>query len=668
MARNYIKKNQSYWQDKSAKMTQNIITSPNNENGYAPELVGEPYYISSASIDFSDSDYDEDNLFARKSGSRIGMDRDKGKRAKFGNIFILKSPYSNDGEVINIKETVSLCQKAYANIPVFRNAIDVLAEFSASEVYITGGNKTSREFIKRWFKKASIDNLIGQFFLEYYRSGNFFAYRVDGKFTDEDFNKMAQVYGAAKNTLPIRYIVLNPADIFAKSVASFTNTTYVKGISRFEAEKLRNAKTEDDKLIFDNLPKDIQIKIKEGNFSDYTTVQLPLTPDKIHTAFYKKQDYEPFAVPYGYPVLDDINWKLELKKIDQAVCRTVENIVLLVTQGDKDKGVNKKALDALKEIFANEKASRTLVADYTTKVDFIIPDLKKILGKEKYEEVDKDISEGLINLTGSADEKFANQQTKISVFLERLKDGRDEFLSGFLNPEIKRICKNMNFKSYPEAKFQEVNLKDDVALKKITLRLIELGVLTADDGIKALQTGVMPEEDERLSNQTTFKEQKDNGLYVPLTYNGAAKEEESHGLNSGGRPDGTGTPKTTDTKSPIGQGDQSKASLISVQSLIETTKKFGNIFKFAESFAKKQYNVKKLNPNQKQLINNICEAIISKYDSTNWESEVKNCLMNTSNLLALESKPNLVEIEDISQKYSLDTFAAALVFNSKKEK
>ena len=44
-------------------------------------------------------------------------------------------------------------------------------------------------------------------------------------------------------------------------------------------------------------------------------VQVDLDSERLVYSFYKKQDYEPFAVPFGYPVLDDINFKLELKKI-----------------------------------------------------------------------------------------------------------------------------------------------------------------------------------------------------------------------------------------------------------------------------------------------------------------------------------------------------------------
>ena len=80
---------------------------------------------------------------------------------------------------------------------------------------------------------------------------------------------------------------------------------------------------------------------------------MELDPSKLDHAFYKKQDYEPFAIPFGYPVLDDINWKIELKKVDQAISRTIQNVILLITMGaDPDKGgINPHNLQAMQSLF-----------------------------------------------------------------------------------------------------------------------------------------------------------------------------------------------------------------------------------------------------------------------------------------------------------------------------
>ena len=77
--------------------------------------------------------------------------------------------------------------------------------------------------------------------------------------------------------------------------------------------------------MFDALDPQLQKRIKQGNWSA-NGATIELDPLKLRYAFYKKQDYEAFAVPFGFPVLDDINFKLEMKKIDQSICRTIENV------------------------------------------------------------------------------------------------------------------------------------------------------------------------------------------------------------------------------------------------------------------------------------------------------------------------------------------------------
>ena len=366
---------------------------------------------------------------------------------------------------LDIRDAVILCQKAYYNFAVFRNTIDLMTEFSVSDIYFTGGSKKSREFFDSFYRKISISSLQDKFFREYYRSGNVFIYRFDARITPADFAKISQTFGADsyvtdsdKITIPSRYCILNPADIQLGGNISFVSGKYYKLLTDYELERLRDPRTEEDQEVLDNLDPDI---VKHINNEKNASVVLPLDNDKITAVFYKKQDYEPFAVPMGYPVLDDINWKAEMKKMDMAITRTTQQVVLLVTMGtEPDKGgVNQKNLEAMRALFENESVGRVLIADYTTKADFVVPDIANILDPKKYEVVNRDIQLGLNNILVSGDEKFANAQIKTQVFVERLKQGRDIFINDFLLPEIKRMSKILGFKNYPTPKFKDIELK-----------------------------------------------------------------------------------------------------------------------------------------------------------------------------------------------------------------
>ncbi len=196
-------------------------------------------------------------------------------------------------------------------------------------------------------------------------------YKLDGKFTTEDLIKLNQVYGSeGKNIgskkIPVGYVFLNPYDFVADRALTFSskNGIYKKILSEYDIEKLKFPQSDYDKEMFEALPKDAKQKIKENQFMS-DGIMVDLDPAKLIFSFYKKQDYEPFAVPFGFPVLDDINWKMELKKIDQAITRTIENVILLVTMGNTpDKGgVNPNNLKAMQALFQNESIGRALIAD-----------------------------------------------------------------------------------------------------------------------------------------------------------------------------------------------------------------------------------------------------------------------------------------------------------------
>ena len=329
----------------------------------------------------------------------------------------------NNNSTLDIKDAIILCQKAYYNFAIFRNTIDLMTEFSTSPIYLSGGNKKARDFFDAFFRKINLNAVQDKFFREYYRSGNVYLYRFFSQLNRSDLLKINQTYAdllseEGGNKVPSRYIILNPADILMNGNVSFANATYYKNVSDYELERLKNPRTEDDKQVLQSLPPEIKEQIENGKNS---MIRIPLDKEKVTAVFYKKQDYEPFAVPMGYPVLEDINWKAELKKMDMAISRTMQQAVLLVTMGtDPEKGgVNQRNLEAMQKLFENESVGRVLIADYTTKAEFVIPNIASILNPAKYEMVNKDIQIGLNNILVSGDEKFANAQN-LKVYFDFL--------------------------------------------------------------------------------------------------------------------------------------------------------------------------------------------------------------------------------------------------------
>lgn len=565
------------------------------------------------------------------------------------------SNYVKNLSTLDVRDAVILCQKAYYNVAIFRNTIDLMTEFSCSPIYLTGGSQKSREFFDAYFKKINLASFQDQFFREYYRSGNVFTYRFDAALDTEQILKITQVFGSKLDTIakdgsikiPARYTVINPADIYVGGGVNYAYNTYYKLLSDYELERLRDPKTDEDKEVYESLPDQVKEQIKnKGN----TYILIPLDSKKLAAVFYKKQDYEPLSIPMGFPVLDDINWKLEMKKMDMAITRTMQQAILLVTMGaEPDKGgINQKNLQAMQQLFENQSVGRVLIADYTTKAEFVIPNIGNLIGPEKYEVVDRDIQIGLNNiLIGS--EKFANQSIKVQVFIERLKQARESFLNEFLIPEIRRISKDLGFKNFPVPSFEEVNLKDDVQYSRIFNRLIELGVLTPEEGVRAIRTGRLPTDEESLESQRKLKNLKVEGLYQPII-GGASGQA--------GRPEGTGTPQTTKNVKPIGTSKafsvvKIKDNILAAQDLEENVK----------SYLRRKFNIKKLSNQQKEMSEKISELIIANESPSNWGENIKKYCDEPFD----HNKEQISNIEIIASEHQINSYLASLLYHSQKE-
>jgi hypothetical protein len=358
----------------------------------------------------------------------------------------------------------------------------------------------------------------------------------------------------------------------------------------------------------------------------------------------------------GFPVLEDINYKQELKNMDMAISRTIQQTVLLVTMGNDEVGMpTKDQIGTLRKIFENESVGRILVTDYTTNIKFIIPEISSILDPKKYEVVDRDIRYGLNNVL-FGEEKYANTNTKIEVFLSRLKHARETFMYDFLIPEMKKIGRNLGFKNLPTPRFKDADFKSDANLTRVYSRLIELGVLTPEEGITAIDTGRLPLPDESVESQKEFQKLQEDGLYQPLLN----KPQQQ----STGRPTGTGTPQTT--KAPRTTPTAIQASntkpKINADLVAKNLVKFDNLVVGVETALKEKYNRKRLTKEQKEIIETIAETIATNEVPKEWLNKINDYINKP-----VQVSVNMERINEIAAEYGLDYKTAILLYHSQLE-
>jgi len=590
------------------------------------------------------------------SGGRTASRRNDSSRENLSDRYSQISggilPWQASADGITVRDAIELCQKAYANIALYRNVIDMMSEFSNSELYLEDGTKESRRFFYAWMKKINIWNLTDQYFREYFRGGNIFMMRVDGKFEKDDFLDMVKKRGAKINKIPLKFILLNPKEIAAKHVSSYDENAYEKMLSQYDLKRLKNPTTKEDKDFFDSLPLETRKAIKNNQYMG-DGLYIPIDPDRLYFSFYKKQDYEAFAIPFGFPVLADLNMKQEFKNMDAAILRTVENVILLVTNGAKeeDGGINPQTIADIQELFTNGSSGRVLVADYTTKAEFVVPDLKKVLGPEKYEVLNQDIKDGLQNIMLTND-SHSTADIKTKIFLDRLKEARQQFLNDFFQKEIDRVGREMGFRSAPTAKFKEVDMKDDAQLMTIGARLVELGVLTPDQGIEFMRKGVLPKSGDMDEAQTKYVEQRKKGHYNPLV-GGIPMIPPPEDPN---RPKPVaGTPKSAGR--PTGAKEK-PSSKMTTKKLAASARSKSSLLDFA---IKAKGGQEKLSIEQAEVLADLCDLVSASTEVKDWKKTMRKCLDDIGYSKSLCVKK---DISDLADYHQLSLSAATILFNS----
>jgi hypothetical protein len=592
---------------------------------------------------------------------------------------------------VDIMEAVELTQLAYYNYNNFRSIIDLLTELSISDIYLEGGSVSARKFLTQYLKAIKINDFQEKWFLEYYRSGNVFSYALQGvlkqaslKKIQESFSKEIVERTTKRVVVPLKYIILNPRDIITHGSCAFHESDFYKKLNPYELEVLRNPRTEQDKAIKKGLNPEDRRLIDEDTTCE---IEVALDPEKTLASFYKKQDYEPFAVPMGFGVLRDINFKAELRSVDQAIARTTNQVVLLITLGFEDKNgkvhFSAKNRDAIQEIFNNESVGRVLIADFTTKAQFLIPDIASILDPKKYVQVDKDIKEGLNNILQDSGDKFANKSISIKLFTQKLLKARQKFLTEFVDLVLGKVGKAFGFRKIPKAKYADLEFKEEDTIMKIWQRFYELGLFTAEETLEVIHTGKIPSNEESVKSQKKFAEFKKDGLYEPITGGPSTQKEMAEIAGEQkvqlqkmkpkpvsqprGRPKGAKAPKTTQKVGPVGGPALSSVSLTLLKdNIIKSDELRGKL----ESIARERYKVpkkKELNDNQKHIIEAMASNIMSNEPPQKWNhlKVIKKYLDNPIDFN--EDKEFNRVLDEICAFYQTSRYVGTLLMHSTKE-
>jgi hypothetical protein len=180
--------------------------------------------------------------------------------------------------------------------------------------------------------------------------------------------------------------------------------------------------------------------------------------------------------------------------------------------------------------------------------------------------------------------------------------------------------------------------------------LIELGVLTPEEGMQAIESGRFPTPEESLESQKRFQELKNEGLYEPLI--GGAKMPQVSG-----RPAGSKKPKEEDKKTPIGTKAALNFSLSRIQEHLNLSDKL-NLE--VEASLRQLHKRKRLSKQQKEVAREITNIVIANEDPPNWLAKAGRYAAEPTD----RNHERVKKVQDVAYEHQVDDFLAGILYAS----
>jgi len=436
----------------------------------------------------------------------------------------------------------------------------------------------------------------------------------------------------SKNFIPIGYTILNPTLVEVKGNLLFGGqvlTLKADDTLKKYFEIKDSDLSDEQKRLRRLLPADFRAGVETGD-------EIILNPDLVGKVEYRKQDYERYAMPRGLRAFDSMTLKDALSMADMSTVDGVNNYILKVTVGtDAHPMTDLSQLDVLADIFNSAQKAYTVFWNHTLDIEKItFPEIDKILGSDKYEQVEKDITgalgivRGLIDGGASSGSTPASIELAVKSIIEEVNYLRRE-VERWIYKEYRDIAEGMGFDRFPKVRFDNNALKDELKMMSQVQGMIDRRIISYQSGIELLNldpTTIFAE----LEREKPHVINGDYGIIgspynpkltpmggttaAPDNKNVQPKQRTPTGTPSEGRPNtgGMGKPKAT------------TASLtLEVMEAEDTEVLSGILNKGSFTISKKDDNFVKKNLNTYMMFASKASYEINKFQATSQEEAIK---------------------------------------------
>lgn len=386
------------------------------------------------------------------------------------------------------KRIIKMCMDAYDKVGIVRNIIDLMGDFGCQGVNLVHENKSVEKFYQQWFKKVNGKERSERYLNNLYRTGNVFVYRSNAEITDNVRKYIKSLASdivveppeVEKNVIPWRYNFFNPLSVDMKD----GEVNLFLGRKNYELSAnsfFDNFKTDSMPI---NVMETLPPEVKEAMLKKEQKVLLD--PERLCVCYYKKDDWQQWAHPMVYAILDDIVMLEKMKLADLAALDGAISNIRLWTLGNFDYKVlpTKAGINKLRNILASNTGGGTMELVWGPELSFTESNSQvyKFLGSEKYQSVLNSIFAGLgvpPTMTGMASNGggFTNNFISLKTLVERLQYGRDH-LTKFWEKEIEHVRKAMGFRKPAHVVYDQMSLSDEASEKNLLIQLADRAIIS----------------------------------------------------------------------------------------------------------------------------------------------------------------------------------------------
>jgi len=479
---------------------------PKSEAENNSELIGQNAYVvwgddlasKKEALSASADSLDECIGIQKTSGSRrYSLDYSNLDTNTSGRPGLTKSDYyyfrPDEEPPRNFKLIVKKAEDIYNRVGLVKNVIDLMGDFSSQGIRLVHPSRRIEKFYQTWFNKINGKDRSERFLNNLYKTGNVIIHKQTAKLNRKSTQQMFKAQAAdikinditdvvlGVKEIPWKYTFIDPyyVDVYGGAVASFSNHKRYQLTLPAALRKIINSpKSPEEVDLVSKLPAAIVEAAKQKK-------AYPLDPDKTAVYHYKKDDWQSWAYPMIYAIMDDIVIIEKLKLADMAALDGAISNIRIFKLGNLEHKIapTKAATSKLAQILGNNVGGGTMDLVWGPDIELIESNtnVHQFLGEGKYTPHLNSIYAGLgipPTLTGTFGAAgTTNNFISLKTLTQRLQYGRD-ILAKFWQQEIIALQKAMGFKDPAFIEFDRMDLSNEEAEKALLIQLADRNLIS----------------------------------------------------------------------------------------------------------------------------------------------------------------------------------------------